>query len=935
MEKVCWLSVLSLLFLQVAGQTPVAEHLLCENKADAGCIDNAKPGLSWQLSSVPVGATFRHIRSREGLFRNIRQTAYRIIVADDPAFLAEGRGNVWDSKKVASDQSIQVGYAGGKLEAAKKYWWRVMVWDNRGHVSAWSKAASWQMGLLDKADWHGASWIGYDALPDSGRMVPAVAGEWNKRWDGVHDVLPLLRKQFDVRKSVRSATVYICGLGQFRLDLNGEKVGDHFLDPGWTKYDQHALYVAFDLTRQIREGANVLGVMLGNGFYFIPGERYRKLSGAYGHPTMICRLVINYLDGSTEDVLSDDSWKTAAGPVTFSSIYGGEDYDARLEQSGWDRSPFDDRAWKPALLVDGPPELDAQMAEPLRIFEHFAPVSITEPKAGVWLYDLGQNASGIPYLEVVGKRGSVVRITPAELTGDDGLAMQKWIGEPVNFTYILRGAGEERWRPEFMYYGFRFLQIEGGVPEGKPNPNHLPVLTAVRGLHTRNAAPRIGSFSCSNPLFNKTFRLIDWAVQSNMSSVLTDCPHREKLGWLEEAHLVGQSIRYNYDISNLVHKVVRDMIHSQTPEGLIPDIAPEYTQFESGFRDSPEWGSSGILLPWYGYQWYGDRSILEESYDMMSRYAAYLEKRSAGHLLYFGLGDWYDIGANPPGVSQLTPPGITSTAIYYYDLTILVRVAVLLGKAADAEKYTRLAGQVREAFNSSFFHPASKQYGTGSQTANAMAVYMGLVDSTDKAAVIDHIVTDIRERGNGLTAGDIGYRYLLRVLDDAGRSDVIYDMNSRSDRPGYGYQLAHGATVLTESWQAYRDVSNDHFMLGHLMEWFYSGLAGIRPAVGSVAFREIDIRPEPVGGIRSTQATFESPYGVISSRWHRGSQVFHLAVSIPANARATIFLPARPSSVVLESGHAVKKDSAIVFAGFQDGRAVYRVGSGQYDFSVF
>lgn len=921
--------LLSFFCLCLQAQRPVVTHLQCEYKTNPIGIDEETPSLSWQLTAAPAD-----MAGRFAVCRNLMQTAFRILVADDSALLAKDTGNMWDSQKVMSDESIQVRYGGKKLQPAKTYCWKVMVWNNQGGVSAWSKPASWQMGLPGPADWKGARWIAYDTLPDSLRKVSAMSSGEDDKWKGVTDILPLIRRRFFVHKKVRKATVYICGLGQFELSLNGKKTGDHFLDPGWTQYDKHALYVTFDVTDQLMQGANALGVMLGNGFYFIPGKRYSKFSGAFGHPKMICRMFIEYRDGTAEDIVSDSSWRTAAGPTTFSSIYGGEDYDARLEQAGWDRPSFNAGGWKPVLLVDGPPQLDAQMAEPLKIFERFSPKKIMQPKPGIWVYDLGQNASGIPYLEVEGRKGDVIKITPAELTSDEGLAMQKWIGEPVSFNYTLKGSGREIWQSRFMYYGFRYIQVEGGVPVGKPNPHHLPVLIGIQGLHTRNAASRIGDFSCSNDLFNKTFRLIDWAIQSNTASIFTDCPHREKLGWLEEAHLVGPSIRYNYDISNLVHKVVRDMMQSQTPEGLIPDIAPEYTVFEGGFRDSPEWGSSGIILPWYAYEWYGDKAILEESYGMMKSYAGYLEKRSKDHILFFGLGDWYDIGPNPPGVSQLTPPGITSTAIYYYDLTILSRVATLLGKDSDAANYSELGKQVKEAFNRTFFHAETNQYGTGSQTANAMAVYMGLVDSTNKTAVIGNIVKDIRGRHNSLTAGDIGYRYLLRVLDDAGRSDVIYDMNSRSDRPGYGYQLAHGATALTESWQAYRDVSNDHFMLGHLMEWFYSGLAGIRPAANTVAFKEIDIRPEPVGDVTAANASLQSPYGLISSRWKKEGGSFRLVVEIPANTRANIYLPSRPASIITESGQKVSKNSFIVYAGFRDGRAVYQVGSGRYSFQV-
>jgi alpha-L-rhamnosidase len=524
----------------------------------------------------------------------------------------------------------------------------------------------------------------------------------------------------------------------------------------------------------------------------------------------------------------------------------------------------------------------------------------------VWVYDLGQNASGVPYLEVKGNKGAMVKISPAELLANDGTITTQPIGTPVYFDYTLKGGEAETWQPRFMYYGFRYIQIEGAVPQGEANPTGLPVVMDIQGLHTRSAAERIGEFSCSNELFNKTFHLIDWAIQSNMASVFTDCPHREKLGWLEEAHLVGSSIRYNYDIANLCRKVIGDMKRSQTGEGLIPDIAPEYAVFGGGFRDSPEWGSNSVILPWYMYEWYGDKQILQESYDMMTRYVAYLESKSKNHILSFGLGDWYDIGPKPPGVSQLTPNGVTATAIYYYDLTILTHIARLLGKPGDALKYSSVGNQVKASFNTRFFNKQTKQYATGSQTANAVAVYMNLVEPQDKAAVVDNIVKDIRSRNNSLTAGDIGYRYLLRVLDDAGRSDVINDMNNRDDVPGYGYQLAKGATALTESWQGADNASNNHFMLGHLMEWFYSGLAGIRPAPNSVAFHEIEIRPEPVGDVSWVKASYKSPYGLISSEWKKDNGGFYLKVKIPANTHATIYLPSKASSNIRESGHMIK-----------------------------
>ncbi|TLM89777.1 family 78 glycoside hydrolase catalytic domain [Hymenobacter jeollabukensis] len=905
----------------VAG-APTVSNLRCGYRPNPLGVQQAAPNLSWELQAD---------------HRNARQSAYRLLVADDEKLLRRNQGNVWDSQKTASAASIQVPYAGPALQATKTYYWKVMVWDDQQQASGWSQPARWQMGLLTAADWRGAQWIAYEKLPAEHVTVLPVDGKKDSYQGG--NVLPLLRKDFTIKKKLRRATAYVCGLGQFELHLNGQKVGDHFLDPAWTKFDQHAQYVTFDVTGQLRKGNNAVGVMLGNGFYYVPPVkgRFRKLKAAFGLPKLLCRLQLDYQDGTQDNVISDASWQTAPGPVTFSSIYGGEDYDARREQPGWDAPRFKATGWKPVLLVDGPARLDAQQAEPLRVHEQFQPRRVSQPQPGRFVYDFGQNASGIVELQVQGRAGDTVRLAPAELLNAGGLVTQKNSGGPYYFTYVLRGSGVETWRPRFSYYGFRYAQLEGGVPAGETNPANRPVVQTLTMLHTRNAAPEVGAFSCSNELLNQTNTLIDWSVKSNMASVFTDCPHREKLGWQEQNHLMGSSIRYRYDIAALSRKVIQDLQVSQLDNGLVPEIAPEFVKFEWGgdmFRDSPEWGSSAILLPWYVYQWYGDRQVLEGSYPMMQRYAAYLATKANGHILTQGLGDWYDLGPKLPGTSQLTPMGVTGTAIYYYDLTTLADIARLLGKADDAAKYTQLAGEVRTAFNAKFFNPETKQYATGSQAANAVAVYMGLVAPEHKAAVVDNLVRDIQSRQNALTAGDIGYRYVLRVLEDAGRSDVIFAMNSRSDVPGYGYQLAQGATALTESWAALPTVSNNHLMLGHLQEWLYGALAGIRPAPGAVAFNQIDIRPEPVGDVTSARATHHSPYGLIGSEWKKTTAGFELTATIPANTTATVYLPAASAAAITESGQPLTQHPELRLLGVEGGRARIAVGSGTYRFLV-
>jgi alpha-L-rhamnosidase len=886
-------------------------HLQCEYQENPLGIEQEHPRFSWELLSGQ---------------RGVVQTAYHILVADNPALLRQHTGNIWDSEKQSSSQSIQVAFQGRSLRAAKTYYWIVQVWDNKGNVSAWSEPAQWKMGLITKKDWNNAVWIGYEDVP------PALKAKANAAVVKGRNVLPLLRKEFAVKKSVRQATLFIAGLGQFEASLNGKKIGDHFLDPGWTQYDKRSLYVSFDITRQLQSGNNALGVMLGNGFYHIPQERYRKLSGTFGFPKMICRLLLEYTDGSTENLVSDTSWKTTPGPVIFSSIYGGEDYDANKEQTGWNSPLFNDQSWKNAIVVDGPANLRSQKAEPLKVMDTLRPKQVSEPKPGVWVYDLGQNASGIPAIAVTGPGNATVRITPGELIDDNGLVTQQASGGPYYVYYTLCGGGLYGGLPLFSYYGFRYLQVEGAVPAATANPQNLPVLQMVVGLHTRNTAPTAGDFICSNTIFNNTFHLINWAIKSNMASIFTDCPHREKLGWLEEAHLMGNSIQFNFNVASLLTKVGEDMQDAQLENGMVPDIAPEYVVFEGGFRDSPEWGSAAIIMPWNAYQWYGDKKILQENYSMMRRYVEYLHQKAVNDTLSYGLGDWFDIGPNGVGESQNTPKGITATAFYYYDLSILCKVAQVLGKKDDIRVYTQLKEKVRKAFNNGFFHQQTKQYATGSQTANAMAVYMDLVAPSEKAAVIENIVADVRKRNNSLTTGEIGFSYLLRVLQSAGKSDLIYDMNARSDVPGYGYQVAHGATALTESWQAYRYVSNNHLMLGHLMEWFYNGLAGIGQEEGSVAFKQIVIYPQPVGDVTFARASYHSPYGLIKSGWEKSKTTFDVNVEIPANTSATVYLPAYGN--ITESGKSLNQLKEIRFLRKEGSQALYAIGSGTYHFKV-
>jgi hypothetical protein len=902
-----------LLGFQLNAQQLSVAHLRCESRTNPLGVDALQPKLSWQLQSKQ---------------QNVLQTAYRILVADDEALLKKNIGNVWDSKQLKSSTSIQAAYAGKALQSAKKYFWKVQVWDNKGNVSAWSHATFWQMGLLQLKDWSNAKWIAYENLPDSLKIIPAEHGNGKKEWGKRPDVLPLFRKTFTATKKIKQATAFVCGLGQFEFSINGKKVGDHFLDPGWTKYSKHAQYVSFDISSYLKNGINAIGIMLGNGFYYIPGERYRKMTGAYGYPKMIAKIIVEYTDGTKSTIISDESWKTSPSPITYSSLYGGENYDATLEQKGWNEAGFNDNSWKKVVIAE-PHVLVEQTAPPVKVMQQFKPISTKEIKNNVWVYDMGQNMSGIPQVVVRGKRGDTIRITPAELLKEDGTANQRATGSASYYQYILKGESEETWHPRFTYYGFRYVQVDV-LPAGNNAKADQTNIIAVNALHTRNSADDAGSFSCSNELFNQTNSLIKWAINSNMQSVFTDCPHRERLGWQEQLHLMGTALQYNYDIHSLAKKITADIRVEQNANGLVPSTIPEYTEmhFADGyFRDSPEWGSNAILFPWYLYQWYGDKEELKTNYTTMQRYMDHLRSKDSSYLLMYGLSDWYDLGPNRPGFSQLTPMGLTATAYYYHDLVVMNKIATLLGKKKDALYYEAWADTVKQTFNNMYFHTETKQYGSGSQTSNAMAVSFGLVKEKDKVAVIENIVKDIQQRNYALTSGDIGFHHLLKVLNGAGRSDVIYKMNNRNDVPGYGYQIAKGATALTESWLAASVVSNNHFMLGHLMEWFYAGLAGIQQTENSIAYKEVMIKPEVVGDVTNAKASFQSPYGLIKSEWTKSATAFNLQIEIPANSKAVVFIPAKQDEVIILNNKRIN-------IRYENGKAVVKIGSGSYHFVV-
>ena len=834
-----------------------------------------------------------------------RQSAYEITICENVT-----NKKVYTTGKVKSSQSQLVNVPALKPNT-HGYYWQVRVWNEKGEASDLSKKQKIRV-VPEKID---AEWIGAitrkDAKLPYGRFPNSVfkKDSFKTKWADVDTLSAksiILRKGFDTgRKQITDAVVYVCGLGHYRLNINGATVGDAEFAPVWSEYDKTVYYNVFDVTDLITAGGNAVSVLLGNGMFNVQRMgRYSKLQTSFGPPQMLLRLEITYADGTRQVIKSGDDWKYSLSPITFNSIYGGESYDARLEQQGCCKAGFDDSGWRKAVVTEGPKgQLTPQTVQPVRIMERYGikswkPIPADslasaskstkrEIHPSAFVADMGQNLAGFPEITVSGKRGQKMTLIVAEKLTRQGACDQRQTGRQHYYEYTLKGDGtDETCHPHFSYYGFRYIQVEGAVLEGQPNPDGLPVLKRLNSCFIYNSAEEVSSFECSNPLFTDTHRLIERAERSNMQGVLTDCPHREKLGWLEQDHLCGPSLLYNYDMTRYAPKVIRDITDTQKADGMVPTTAPQYISFGNLFDDSPEWGSTLVILPFMYYDQYGDSTLITDNYEPMRRYVDYLTTRADNGIVSHGLGDWYDYGPWRAGFSKNTPVPLVATAHYIFDLQLLVRAARMTGRTADAGKYSAMLDKTVESFNREFFKPDSCTYGTGSQTSNALPLYLGLTGG-NKQGVLASLVNDIKEHGTRLTTGDVGNRYLFQTLAQNGLNELLYTMLNHYETPGYGFQLRHGATTLTEQWDPNQGSSLNHFMMGQIDEWLFKTLAGIQNQPGTHGLRHLLIQPTLVGDLQYVKASTHSLYGKISVDCTRTS----LTVEIPVGSDATVVLP--------------------------------------------
>ncbi|MBN2508289.1 MAG: family 78 glycoside hydrolase catalytic domain [Verrucomicrobia bacterium] len=898
--------------------------LKCESRANPLGIDTPRPRLSWVVQSDARGQ---------------RQSACRILAASAPGKLAEGEADLWDSGKVATGRSVHVAYGGERLRAGQRVWWKVRVWDADGAGSDYSAPAWWEMALLGPADWR-AAWM-------ARRATGPIPEE--KAFDD-HPA-PLFRKEFTLDKEVARARVYVSGLGYYELRLNGERVGDHVLDPGWTDYSKRVLYSTYDVTAQLVRGRNAVGVMLGNGWFQpLPLAMWGRIKpGAAlttGEPRVIVQLAIEFADGTSRTVVTDGTWRVGDGPILRNSVYLGEVYDARREQPGWDRAGYDDSRWELAAVARGPRlgRLQAQDAPPIRVTRVLKPVALTEPKPGVFLFDFGQNFAGWARLRVQGPPGVRVRMRSGELVYADGtlngmtaVAGQikgggrdycyGGLGPPKTAfqldEYVLKGRGVETFTPRFTFHGLRYVEVTG-FP-GRPG------LDALEGLRLNSDVPAAGSFECSNELFNRIQEMVRWTQLANLFSVQSDCPHREKFGYGGDIVATTEMAMLNFDMARFYAKAAQDLVDAVRPNGGFTETAPYVGISDEGLGDMAGpvgWGTAQPLLLWQLHQYYGDRRSMEQQYAAARRWVDLLHARAKDGILDNGISDHESLVPKPRA--------LTGTAFYHFNLRLLAGMARTLGRDADAAEAEARAARVREAFNRRFLKPGTGRYDAGTQACQAFALHFGLVPAEERARALEVLVRDIREgHGGHLSTGIFGTKYMLAALTDLGRADVAYDMVNQRTFPGWGHMVARGATTLWEHW-AFSDntYSHNHPMFGSVSEWFYKALAGIQPAPDAVAFDKLIIRPQPAGDLTWARASYASARGAVLSEWTRDATRFGLRVRVPVGAAAEVHVPARDGARVLESGQPLEEARGVEVLRRERGKVIVAVGSGDYHFSV-
>ena len=889
--------------------------LKCEYLVNPIGIDIVNPRFSWILDHQE---------------RNQYQSAYQVIVSSEKSLLLSEVGNMWDSGKVISEKNYNIPYKGKPLISDSTYYWKIKWWDKNNIESDYSQPSTFGTALLNKSEWK-AKWISKKEYIDekTRKSYQYKSGKRNLagRIREYHALY--LRTEFILKKSVKSAKIYICGLGYYELRINGKKVGDRILDPAQTDYNKVALYSTYDITTHL-QSENALVIILGNG-------RCVELWG-YDFLKVIAQVHIHFEDGSTQMICTDESWKLSNGPIQENGIYYGEKYDARLEKPGWDLPDYKDSEWDFAAEVSGY-NLLSQMMQPIKASKILKPQRLNSPKPGIYVYDFDQNFSGYVRLRVRGPRGYKVKLKFAEIIHDDGTINTATNGNaPSTDIYILKGDGEEVFEPHFTYHGFRYVELTGfpGVPS----------LDNLEGIFIHSDVSKVGDFFCSDYLINKIHSNIIWGQLSNLMSIPTDCPQRdERMGWMGDAQLAIEEAIFNFDMVRFYGKYLNDIKVCQRQDGSISDVVPPYWRL---YPADPAWGAAYITIAWYLYWYYNDLRMLEENYKGMKNYIKFLISKSENNLFLMGkFGDWC-----PPCsiVSRTTPIELTSSWYFYHDTFYLSKIAKILGKKEDAELYKNKADEIKKAFNEKFLKvsyettklsPVDRSVG---QTSNILPLYLNMVPDKKKKKVLSILINAIIEDFDyHFDTGILGTRYIFDTLSENGFPEVIYRMIKQKSFPGYGYMIQEDATTLWERWEKLEGGgmnSHNHIMLGSVDAWFYKTLAGISSL--EPGWKKLRIKPYIPDDIDYTSGSTNTILGMVYSSWEKLNNKMKMTIKIPIGCTTDVWIPIEGENIVIKESNNIiwKSDgndeskSQIKFLNLEENHVVFNIGSGYYEFLI-
>ncbi len=896
----------------------------------------------------PLGLTEKHPRFSWELVSNERsqtQTAYEIIVASSPELLDTDKGDLWKSNKVRSNHTNHIVYDGKALKSGQTCFCKVRVWDGDGHASDWSDPARFSIGYLKKTDWTGL-WIGYDKprketkpktieLPHGQQVKAAKNG---KTVDALLPPARYLRKEFSLNKNIKSATITSTATGIYDLHINGLRVSNDYFKPGWTDYDQRIYTHTYDVTELLNQDTNTIGAILADGWYsgHIGWEGKRDWYGK--KLRFLTQLDIEYIDGTTDRIETNRNWKAATGPIREADFLMGEYYDAREELDGWDQPGFDDSKWdRVNITTKMDTALEAHPGVPVQVYTEHNPVKITEPRKGQYIFDFGTNFAGFVRLKLKARRGTAIKIYHGERLNPDGtLYRENLRSARAMDTYICKGGETEIWEPRFTFHGFQDALVTG--------LKEKPSKSTLTGIELTSATPEAGTFKTSDKQTNTLYRNIRQTQRANFIEIPTDCPQRdERLGWTGDAQIYIRAASYNNDIASFFKKWLVDLEDAQNDEGAYPSVAPHLDV--ANWFGVAAWADAGIICPHTFYDAYGDTRVLEKHYPAMKKYMAFLNRYARknlsptrfysdtqGHGLWDGFGDWLSIKADTPGE-------VVSTAYYAKVAAQFAEIAEILGKSKDAATWTKRTAQIRKAFVKAYVNDDGIIHGD-TQSAYVLALAFDLLDDESlRQKAADHLVERLRERGWQLSTGFLGTKDLMPTLTRIGRTDIAYKLLQNNDFPSWGFSIKHGATSIWERWNGWTPEegfgpvgmnSFAHYSFGAVCEWMFSVMGGITSL--EPGYRRVAIRPRPGGRFNHASASYHSINGPIACAWKREKKTFKMAVEIPANVTALIYLPATSKSKITESGKPIKKASGLDLKLIHKNEAIIEAGSGKYEF---